>query len=235
MQDNLVNKTAFSFGDSNNHSLQLPWKMIGVVLFMYIIFLALGIGRATYDTCTSGYDGLIVVSFVPLGLMIAYAYYFFELDHIFDLDYISCSKEQLQTLSIVLSPLVIIVGILCSLLGIGGGELLGPVLLSMNINPLISSSTVPCFDLMSCIYNIVINAISQQTPTNGNFSGSILLFGFAGSFCGRVGALYINGQFAHPSLLVLFFLLTLAVATIVYIYDFATDDGITHSLSKFCS
>ncbi len=234
VNDNLISKSGVNVESNNNYDLVLPWQNILRVLAMYLVFLGLGIGRATFEPCTSGYDGLIVVSFIPLLLLLVYSFRFADFDEIFDSSYISLSKDELQSLSIYIAPAVILVGIMCSLLGIGGGELLGPVMLSMNINPLISSATVPCFDLMSCIYNIISNYVSKAETLSGEFSGVVLLLGFGGSFFGRSLALYINKSFAHPSLLVMFFIVTLMVATSVYFYDFAKNDGITHKFTNLC-
>lgn len=55
-------------------------------------------------------------------------------------------------------------GLLCSVLGIGGGELFGPFLLSMRVIPQVSSSTTSLMSCVTSMYNIVDHIMTGNMP-----------------------------------------------------------------------
>lgn len=110
-----------------------------------------------------------------------------------------------------------------------------PILIFLNVSPLISSATVPVFDLFSCLNNIGANAIQAIDAPVLNTSFCVLIFfmGFIGAFVGRYLGLYISNTYSRPSILLIFFLITLIAASAIYFYDFA-HNNFTTTVAQFC-
>ena len=62
-------------------------------------------------------------------------------------------------------PLVaFIIGIFCNILGIGGGELVGPLLLVLQLDPQVSSATSSILSLLSSSSNVVHYGVDGEIP-----------------------------------------------------------------------
>ena len=96
------------------------------------------------------------------------------------------------------------------MLGIGGGELFGPYLLSMKIIPQVSSATTSLMSLISSTNNIIHHLILNDFDIT---AGSILfMVGMAGGATGRIGALRITKLFNRPSILIFILALILMIS-----------------------
>lgn len=100
----------------------------------------------------------------------------------------------------MLPAVAYIVGIMCSLLGIGGGELMGPVLLHFKALPQVSSATTSVMSLFVSSSNIVHYALMGEIPVKT--FGIVFAIGLVGGGIGRVSALHISAVTGRHSSLI---------------------------------
>jgi len=125
---------------------------------------------------------------------------------------------------------VLVAGIVCSLLGIGGGELFGPFMLTMGIIPQVSSATTSA--MASAINNIVHNVVLDTLPV---VPGLILFgVGMSAGVVGRVGALHITKMFGRPSILIFILAGILFISGCIMLSELVTDP-ISLEIDSACS
>jgi uncharacterized membrane protein YfcA len=123
----------------------------------------------------------------------------------------------------ILPPILsFFIGILSSLLGIGGGELMGPLLLQLGVLPMVSSGTTSFMSFLntssSLVHYITLGDVPFATAS------WVFLIGAAGGTTGRSTAVYISELYNRQSILI-FTLIGLLVASFcVYVYYLAVDD-----------
>lgn len=111
-----------------------------------------------------------------------------------------------------------LIGITCSLLGIGGGELFGPFLLSMKVLPQVSSATTSIMSMISSCNNIIHHMVLGSFPYES--AGILFLVGAVGGTSGRIGALHITKLFGRPSLLIFILAVILSASGCILIGEF---------------
>ena len=57
-----------------------------------------------------------------------------------------------------------VIGVMCNVLGIGGGELMGPLLLFLHIDPQVSSATSSFLSLLSSSSNVLHYGVDNEIP-----------------------------------------------------------------------
>jgi len=115
-------------------------------------------------------------------------------------------------------PLVAtVIGLLSALLGIGGGELVGPILLLLNMNPKQSSATTATLSLLNSAANALHYSVSGMGISFG-YSSCLWFAGFIGGGCGRTLAMKIAVRSGGSSIIAysLFFVLCIAAGLITY-------------------
>ena len=126
------------------------------------------------------------------------------------------------------SCLAFIIGILCSLLGIGGGELMGPLMLFMGFLPQVQSATTSVMSLAIA----VINTIHYGVEGRLNWSWSLYLFsaGLLGGVAGRRLSFVIVSKTGRPSIIVFMLAAILLISNVLLIEDLssAQNDNFTH-------
>jgi uncharacterized membrane protein YfcA len=123
------------------------------------------------------------------------------------------------------------IGVVCSLLGIGGGELLSPLMLTFHILPQVTSAT-SAFLSFSNTLSLVIRNTSSESCDYG--SGLILFFiGLAGGFIGRKIGLIISFEYNRSSFIIFALVGVLVLSSIYYVFELGTEE-FNSSLSSLC-
>lgn len=124
--------------------------------------------------------------------------------------------------SIVLLISTFCIGIICNLIGIGGGELLSPLMLSFHIVPQVTSATSAS---MSCLntFSSVLKSVAGGDVDYG--AGVILIWiGFFGGLTGRQIGLYISKHYGRSSFIIFALVTALYVTSSYYVYELAATD-----------
>jgi uncharacterized membrane protein YfcA len=136
----------------------------------------------------------------------------------------------------LLIPILVIffafcVGITSALLGIGGGELMGPLLLRLKVLPLVSSATVPVMSLLNTSSSI----IHYMTIDAFDYEKSVIMFiiGALGGLTGRSLAIRLTSWLKRPSILVFFLVSILFLSVILFAYELSVETA-DFSFGSFC-
>ena len=195
----------------------LPWttiKVLAAVWFVYaIIFICT---QTAVDYCSAAYF-ILIASTYPIIIGTIY----WSIRHI-------AAKQRVDFTSVVegdlnfnklsfFPPLAAFgIGIISSLLGIGGGELMGPLLLAYHIMPQVSTATTSIMSLLNTASNIVHYAILGKI--NYELAAIMFIVGLSGGATGRYSALKITERFGRYSILIFMLCCVLFVSMCLLIY-----------------
>lgn len=133
--------------------------------------------------------------------------------------------------AIVMAFATVFIGIICSLLGIGGGELLSPLMLSYHIIPQVVSATSASLSFLNTL-SLVIRAFVEKDVDIG---AAVILFviGFIGGFIGRKLGLIIAFEYNRASMIIFALVMVLALSALYYVYELGTE-SFDSALSSLC-
>lgn len=117
--------------------------------------------------------------------------------------------------NVISLPLLgVLVGVVAGLLGLGGGELMAPLLLAVGMIPQVASATSACMVLFTSSADIAHYAFEGVLSPDPRYVATLACLGFLSAFIGRTGALRLVRQLSHPSIIafVLGLVLLLALA-----------------------
>jgi len=125
------------------------------------------------------------------------------------------------------------VGVVAGLLGLGGGELMAPLLLALGMRPQVASATSGFMILFTASSNLV-HYLSEGILSP--FMDYVLLFlflGFLSALTGRFTSIFLVGKLHHPSILV-FSLGLLLVISMGLLIGRSVDDPLEWTFSDLC-
>lgn len=141
--------------------LQRPWSSISILMTIWLLYVSVFIIlQLAFTSCSTGYYILLACIYPPLLLVIY-----------FSLGFVSKHQREDPTTWLLEGDIdfskqpyfipvaAFLIGICSTLLGIGGGELMGPFLLSCHILPVVSTATTSTMSLLNTGNNVVHYAI----------------------------------------------------------------------------
>jgi uncharacterized membrane protein YfcA len=131
--------------------------------------------------------------------------------------------DTIATKDILPFPVIVfVIGIICSLLGIGGGELLSPLLLSYHMIPQIVSATSATMSFLNTLANVIRLMSAHSGTIDVGFIFTIV--GFFGGIVGRHLGLYIATHNGRASVIIFALTVVLFFSCIYYLVVLATDE-----------
>ena len=133
---------------------QQPWAIIALLIVTWLVVLGLSLGIKVASTCGSISYWILTFLFLPTmyvfsGVMALKLYRDQvekdELGYIQAFGDIHWSKKSVM----VIPTAFLLSGLLSSLLGIGGGMVIGPLLLEFGVHPVVSAGTTACMTLFT--------------------------------------------------------------------------------------
>ena len=109
------------------------------------------------------------------------------------------------------------VGLLGSLLGIGGGIIVGPLFLKMKLDPTVSSYTSAFLAFFTAVSSSIQYAIWGQLVYD--YSGLAIIFGIFGGLIGIYGILRYVRKYSKQSIIVLTLVFVLVLSCVSMIYS----------------
>eukprot|EP01038_Epipyxis_sp_PR26KG_P006712 gene6712-9205_t len=212
-----------------------PWKVILIVTAMWSIYLILSsITSTVTKICSNSFIATTVIVFIPLFVTTFWALNYYHKQTLSNEVALGFHKTNLSyyTLRNEVSFYTFIIGVVCPLIGIGGGELLCPLLIVFGVSPEISSATTTIMTCYDAIVTLVKFAILHEIQYDLSF---ILFFiGFITGFLGRQFSMFIATKYRRSSVITIALSISLFLSCIYFSYELATQPFIT-SVSKFCS
>ncbi len=227
--------------------LQIPTRVLIVLAITWTCYLALIIGKSEVAACSDAYIGLFIVVYVPLTAGVLWGIDHAQLHHQLQL--------RADTESLVLPPtapgmslreveglvffkhvytlpiVTCVIGMVCALLGIGGGELLGPLMLSHHITPTVTSSTTATMSVLNTFALVISHLVEGDVAlTTG---GLLFLVGWLGGMTGRTFGLLLAIKYQKTSTIIFALAAALALSAIYFIYKLAVE-GFDSSIPGLC-
>eukprot|EP01060_Flectonema_neradi_P034907 TRINITY_DN6263_c1_g1_i1.p1 TRINITY_DN6263_c1_g1~~TRINITY_DN6263_c1_g1_i1.p1 ORF type:complete len:507 (+),score=107.16 TRINITY_DN6263_c1_g1_i1:73-1593(+) len=112
------------------------------------------------------------------------------------------------------------VGLVAGLLGLGGGELMAPLLLELGMLPKAASATSAYMIIWTTSSNIIHYAVGNDLPSG--YSTLFCSIGFVGGLLGRYLAIKFVSKYNRQSVIALSLGLVLAISMILFAYRAAT-------------
>lgn len=131
--------------------------------------------------------------------------------------------------------LAFLIGVLSGLLGLGGGELMAPLLLYLGMLPRVASATSAFMIVFTSSSNLVQYLVAGVLAPELGYVAWAVCLGFASALVGRMGAIRLVASWDHPSLIVLSLGLLLSLALVLLVVNsFAQGDELTWTFTNFC-
>eukprot|EP01031_Cornospumella_fuschlensis_P031972 gene31972-38659_t len=225
--------------------VQLPYKVLLVLTVSWCCYLAIILGRTSVEKCSDGYIGLFIAAYVPLVACVVWGVMYNRrciteqitedddpsLKRAHD-DFRSIENKMLNENYVMLPIFTLGIGIVCALLGIGGGELFGPMMLHNHLSPVVTSATSSTLGLFNSLALVIRYIVQDEMSYN---TGVILFFvGFFGGLLGRQLGLMFTVKYNRSSVIIFALCGAIFLGAIYYVYQLIAlpfDIG----LSNLCS
>jgi len=213
-------------------TIQYPVMIFIVLAISWAIYAVLLVtGQTAVTICSPGFIVCLVLIY---PLMIALVYWginYVTWKQLEDPSSILEGDLAFKDMSFIPPAIAFIIGIMCSLLGIGGGELMGPLLLSYKVMPQVSTATTSMMSLITTCSNILHYAILGKI--NYSWGAAVFATGMLGGGTGRTVALYVANKYGRYSVLVFALLSVLIISLCLLIYDVSSESP-DASLRIYC-
>jgi uncharacterized membrane protein YfcA len=114
--------------------MNVPWVVIKVILAFWSFYVICYVIMKSYSICTVPYTIILCVIYALLICVILWGVNYLMESQRRDPDSIADGDITWDHSVLALTPVAFIIGIITALLGIGGGELFGPLMLKMQVS-----------------------------------------------------------------------------------------------------
>lgn len=133
--------------------------------------------------------------------------------------------------ALVLTICTFCIGMVASLLGIGGGELLSPLMLTFHIIPQVASATSGTLIFWNSMALVIRACVLGKVKASEGILGIII--GLFGGFIGRTIGLRVSLQYNRSSFIIFSLVLISILSASYYVVELATG-SFDSSLDSFC-
>lgn len=204
-------------------SVAIPWLTISVIILFIIVYIILYVIENSYNVCSWKY-AVTISSIYPIIIAeVVWGYLYLMKQQTDEPSRVLVGDINWKDTSFAAPALAFGIGIITSLLGIGGGELMGPMLYMLGVLPLVTSATIALMSLVNTSSSI----IHYMFLNDVDYSAASILFviGAAGGFTGRAAAIYIAKQYGRASVMIFAICIVIILSLGLYAYDLSTDDN----------
>ena len=245
LRDSFRESLAIYTDRDNTHELQLPTLYLVTISIMWVSCTCLSVGRTLVNRCSIPYLSLLGLIYLPIFCA---HYIVIVLNRRSLSSNASGGKGQDKSQLLVTSPISDIdlsdwntlitlmtvsyfVGIVCSMLGIGGGEIFSPIILSYGVMPEVTSATTGTMSFLNALTLMLRSITKGVIPLNLGLI--IFSVGLLSGISGRQLGLWVSAKYGRASVIVFFLALGLYCSCLYYIYTlgFTAFDSTLH---EFC-
>ncbi len=203
-------------------SVAIPWLTISVIVIFIIFYVILYVVENSYNVCSWKY-AVTISSIYPIIIAeIVWGYLYLMKQQNDEPSKVLFGDINWKEISFLAPILAFGIGVITSLLGIGGGELMGPMLYMLGVLPLVTSATIALMSLVntssSIIHYMFLNDVDYSTAS------ILFVIGAAGGFTGRAAAIYVAKQYGRPSVMIFAICVVIIISLCLYAYDLSTDN-----------
>jgi uncharacterized membrane protein YfcA len=211
--------------------LQMPWSIIYMLTAVWLCFLILFVVSSLVPGCSLGWGMVLLFIYLIVLVEAPGSVAFLIRDQNMHPEQLMEGDLRWSKGSISLPCVTFGIGLLTALLGFGGGELIGPYLLHLKIQPLVSTSTSGMISFLNTTLSLIHYAILGKV----NYIPSIGIFviGATAGLCGRLFALFVVKHYDRASFLIGALVCILGLSFVVFILYLATGK-IDFSFGELC-
>jgi uncharacterized membrane protein YfcA len=209
-------------GGGNETALVFPAKVIVVVVALWLVYTGFVTASALCDTCSAEQWVVGFIFFLPFIFAVRASVDIASERQRKDPELQLNGDVDFTSLGVGPPIYTFLIGILCALLGIGGGELAGPLLVSMGLIPQVVAATTSMFSLYGSSATVVGTLVTVKL----NPGTSLLAFGLGllGGLSGRLLAIKVVARLGRPSMTVFTLVVCLTLSAVAMVYAVATDE-----------
>lgn len=223
LNSNSVSNSSVSIiQDKATLAINYPKLIMGVLVSVWLLYVCLYVTLKAVSLCSPTYFGVLVCIYPLLIVTILWAVSYVSKQQLLNPTSILPGDILFKELSIFPPVLAFIIGIICSLLGIGGGELMGPLLLSLKVLPQVSSATISTMSFFNASASILHYMFANEIDYS--WAGIVFCIGVAGGLTGRLSAVYIIEKYNRASVTIFMLVTVLFFSAILLIYDMSTTE-----------
>ena len=209
----------------------IPYVAIYVISVFAALYIILDVIENYYSKCSASYDAAIVIVFPVIAAFTIWA-----------TDYLTKQQEASPHLilkgdidwsasSYVPVLLSFTVGAVSSMCGIGGGELMSPMLLSLGVRADLATATISLMSLLNTSSSTIKYMLLDEVPYG--YATLVFFIGAAAGLSGRFLALYAQEEFGRISIMIFAVCAVLFASLIINIYDISTST-LDFNVDSFC-
>jgi len=209
----------------------VPWRVVQVVLGIWALYVSCYVVQKQFSVCALG-------NYICLGIM----YVLLLLQVQWGLRYLAerQSRKPQATAegdidwakqSVLMPVTSFLIGVTSALLGIGGGELMGPMMLMAKVLAPVSSATTSLMSLLNTSSSVIHVLVLGDLPYLPGLA--VLIIGALGGITGRVGALFFVAHTQRASLLIFALIVVISCSILIYLY-YAVFQKPDFELSALC-
>jgi uncharacterized membrane protein YfcA len=113
--------------------MEVPWTVIGVIIGVWVFYAVCYVIMKTFSTCSVGYDIILSIIYLTLLCELWWGVRHLMRTQRMEPETIAEGDIVWTPHTLWLCPLAFLIGIMTAILGIGGGELFGPLMLKMDV------------------------------------------------------------------------------------------------------
>lgn len=215
-----VSSDQISTQESSLPPLELPRTIIGVITAVWLLYMVLYIVLSEVPGCSLGWGLVMVFIYLILIVELPWAFQYLMAQQSTAPDAITPGDVIWNSSTFSIPLITFTIGLLTAMLGFGGGELIGPYLLHLQLQPLVSTSTTGMIGFLNTGLSLVHYAILGHVRFSVAFG--VFAVGLVGGLCGRLFSLWFVAKYDRASVLVCALVAVLGLSWVVYILYIAT-------------
>lgn len=180
-EQSLLGNIELSNLESTSEKIEMvqPILIFKVLAAAWAIYAALLVSsQVAVPSCSAGFFVIFFIIYPLIAILVYWGINYVSRIQREDPSSILNGDLAFKDMGFVPPALAFTIGVMCSLLGIGGGELMGPLLLSYNVLPQVSTGTTSMMSLINTCANILHYAILNKI--NYTWAVSVFFTGFVG-------------------------------------------------------
>lgn len=208
-----------------------PIRMMAITFVVWCIYCIFLVTSTLYPKCSLGNILLTLAIYPPLLAMSIYGVYVAQQIQIARPSTVLTGDINFKKFNIVPPIAVFFVGIICSLLGIGGSEITNPLLLYLHVLPQVSAGTVSMLSFWSTFATVIHDGAEKKVDYD--VAWRLLIIGFCAGVFGRLFGVWFATKFGRPSILVFILVVVLVCTCAFYVYELSAYQ-VGFQLNNYC-
>lgn len=214
--------------------IEYDWVIMRTIALVVLVFMTVYIMTVCFPDCGLVYFILMAILYSFVGVVSGGAYrYVWALQ-------LTGARELVEG-DVRLTPgktymllFSFCTGVITSVIGIGGGEVMGPFLLYLGMVPVCSTATSAGMSAINTLLNIVNLGARDELP-HVVFIIPLVIIGAVGGLLGKLFGFWVVSRYHRSSVLIMTLVVGLAIGIVIYSVYLATEDFVlTVSGSKVC-